>query len=139
MGILTDPNSKGRTKIGLLLTKYYQPLSWLSYLAGLVFLLVLPHPLYNAKTYFSENALLPGLVTSSEDEDRAAMKYHTELVDENQKYPGHAPSPWLVAQFKQLGLEVYQQQFSLTYPLSNNSFTGTNVYTILRAPKASST
>jgi len=139
MGILTDPNSKGRTKLGSLLTKYYKPLSWVSYLAGLVFLLVLAHPLYNAKTYFSENALLPGLVTSSYNEDRAAMKYHTDLVDENQKYPGHAPFPWLVAQFKQLGLEVYQQQFSLTYPLANNSFTGTNVYAILRAPKASST
>jgi len=139
MGILTDPNSKGRTKLGSLLTKYYKPLSWVSYLAGLVFLLVLAHPLYNAKTYFSENALLPGLVTSSYNEDRAAMKYHTDLVDENQKYPVHAPFPWLVAQFKQLGLEVYQQQFSLTYPLANNSFTGTNVYAILRAPKASST
>jgi len=108
-------------------------------LAGLIFLLVLAHPLYNAKTYFSENALLPGLVTSSYNENRAAMKYHTDLVEENQKYPGHAPFPWLVAQFKQLGLEVYQQQFSLTYPLANNSFTGTNVYAILRAPKASST
>jgi len=139
MGILTDPNSKGRNKLGSLLTKYYAPLSWVSYLAGLIFLLVLAHPLYNAKTYFSENALLPGLVTSSYNENRAAMKYHTDLVEENQKYPGHAPFPWLVAQFKQLGLEVYQQQFSLTYPLANNSFTGTNVYAILRAPKASST
>jgi len=139
MGILTDPNSKGRNKLGSLLTKYYAPLSWLSYLAGLIFLLVLAHPLYNAKTYFSENALLPGLVTSSYNENRAAMKYHTDLVEENQKYPGHAPFPWLVAQFKQLGLEVHQQQFSLTYPLANNSFTGTNVYAILRAPKASST
>jgi len=139
MGILTDPNSKGRTKLGSILTKYYVSLSWVSYLAGLVFLLVLAHPIYNAKTYFSENALLPGLVTSSYNEDRAAMKYHTDLVEENQKYPGHAPFPWLVAQFKQLGLEVYQQQFSLNYPLANNSFTGTNVYAILRAPKASST
>ena len=139
MGILTDPNSKGRNKLGSLLTKYYAPLSWVSYIAGLIFLLVLAHPLYNAKTYFSENALLPGLVTSSYNENRAAMKYHTDLVEENQKYPGHAPFPWLVAQFKQLGLEVYQQQFSLTYPLANNSFTGTNVYAILRAPKASST
>jgi len=139
MGILTDPNSKGRNKLGSLLTKYYAPLSWVSYVAGLIFLLVLAHPFYNAKTYFSENALLPGLVTSSYNENRAAMKYHTDLVEENQKYPGHAPFPWLVAQFKQLGLEVYQQQFSLTYPLANNSFTGTNVYAILRAPKASST
>jgi len=139
MGILTDPNSKGRNKLGQLLTSHYEKLSWLAYVLGLVFLLVLPHPLYNDKTYFSENALLPGLVTSSYNEDRAAIRYHSDLVEENKKYPGHAPFPWLVAQFKQLGLEVHQQQFSLNYPLANNSFTGTNVYAILRAPKASST
>mgnify|MGYP006975750359 FL=1 len=37
-------------------------------------MLVLPHPLYNAKTYFSENALLPGLVTGGFNEDRAALR-----------------------------------------------------------------
>jgi hypothetical protein len=39
-----------------------------------VFLFVLPHPLYNHKTYFSENALLPGLVTAEFSEDRAAAR-----------------------------------------------------------------
>jgi hypothetical protein len=39
------------------------------------FLLVLPHPLYNQRTYFSENALLPGLVTAEFSEERAAKRY----------------------------------------------------------------
>ena len=122
------------------LFRHYQPLSWLCYILGLALLLLLPHPLYNNKTYFSENALLPGLVTSHYDQDRAAQAYHSALQEENQKYPGHAPFPWLEAQFRQLGLEVHHQPFSVAYPLAQGrNFTGTNVYAILRAPKASST
>ena len=41
MGLLTDPNSggKGANKLVKLITDYHRPLSWLSYVAGLVFLL----------------------------------------------------------------------------------------------------
>ena len=35
---------------------------------------VLPHPAYNHKTYFSENALLPGLVTGAFDEQNSAAR-----------------------------------------------------------------
>ena len=90
------------------MAKHYTPLSWLAYVLGLGLLLFMPHPLYNNKTYFSENALLPGLVTSHYDQDRAAQAYHSGLREEGQKYPGHAPFPWLQAQFQQLGLEVVQ-------------------------------
>ena len=100
---------------------------------------MLAHPIYNERTYFSENALLPGLVTGGYDQERSAVDYLSHLVDENKKYPGHAPFPWLEAQFKQLGLEVYSQQFSLSYPLRNSNFTGTNMYAILRSAKTSST
>lgn len=49
------------------------------------------------------------------------------------------PFPWLEAQFRQLGLEVYTHNFSLNYPLGQGrKFTGQNVYAILRAPRASS-
>lgn len=140
MGLLTDPNSKQRTQLAVLVTRHYTALSWLSYFLGLCLLLFLPHPMYNNRTYFSENALLPGLVTSHYSQERAAQAYHSALKEEGQKYPGHAPFPWLEAQFRQLGLEVHQQPFSLTYPLAEaKNFTGTNVFAILRAPKASST
>ena len=41
MGLLTDPNSggKGANKVVKLITDYHRPLSWLSYVAGLIFLL----------------------------------------------------------------------------------------------------
>ena len=141
MGLLTDPNSggKGANKLVKVISDHHRALACLSYLAGLVFLLVLAHPLYNERTYFSENALLPGLVTGTFNQDRAAVTFLQDLVEENKKYPGHAPFPWLEAQLRQLGLEVYQQQFSLSYPLGNTTFTGTNLYAILRSAKTSST
>jgi hypothetical protein len=48
--------------------------------SGVAFLLVLPHPLYNQRTYFSENALLPGLVTAEFSEERAAKRYVKGIV-----------------------------------------------------------
>jgi len=141
MGLLTDPNTGagGASKIVNIIIKYHKIFSWLLYVGGVVFLLVLAHPIYNERTYFSENALLPGLVTGGYDQERSAVDYASHLVEENKKYPGHAPFPWLEAQFKQLGLEVYSQQFSLSYPLRNSNFTGTNMYAILRSAKTSST
>merc|ERR550517_881752 len=141
MGLLTDPNSggKGANKLVKVISDHHRVLACISYLAGLVFLLVLAHPLYNERTYFSENALLPGLVTGTFNQDRAAVTFLQDLVEENKKYPGHAPFPWLEAQLRQLGLEVYQQEFSLSYPLGNTTFTGTNLFAILRSAKTSST
>jgi len=139
MGILTDPNNRQRTALGNIIINHFSKLSWLSYFAGLIFIFVLPHPLYNNKTYFSENALLPGLVTGEFNEDRTAERFYEDFKEENARYPGQAPFPWLEAQFKQLGLDVYRQSFTLNYPLANSSFTGSNVYAILRAPKAAST
>jgi len=139
MGILTDPNNSKRSAIGDLIMNHYLKISWLSYFAGLIFLFVLPHPWYSHKTYFSENALLPGLVTGEFNEQKATKRYYEDLKEENTRYPGQAPFPWLEAQFKQLGLDVYRQEFELGYPLANNTFTGSNVYAILRAPKSAST
>jgi len=36
-------------------------------------------------------------------------------------------------------VRVSRQEFTLDYPLANSSYTGNNVYAILRAPKAAST
>ena len=138
MGLLTDPNTGGggASKAVTLVTSHHTKLSWLLYIAGVAFLLgeyltiaityedcvvifhvcclpVLAHPIYNERTYFSENALLPGLVTGGFNQERAAVEFLSTLAEENKKYPGAAPLPWLEAQFRQMGLEVHQQQFRL--------------------------
>ena len=63
-----------------------------------------------------------------------------DIRDEAQKYPNSVPFPWIEARLRQLGLEVYTHNFTLEYPLGESkTFTGQNVYAILRAPRASST
>ncbi|GLV39733.1 Glycosylphosphatidylinositol anchor attachment 1 [Carabus blaptoides fortunei] len=55
-------------------------------------------------------------------------------------YKDSIPYPWLLAKFRQIGLDTYSHNFTLNYPLGKpQKFTGKNVYGILRAPRASST
>ncbi|CAG2066530.1 unnamed protein product, partial [Timema podura] len=97
-------------------------------------------------TYFSENALLPGLVKGDFDEDMTAKNYQSELLEESSRYPNSMPYPWLLAKFRQLSLDVYTHNFTLNYPLGYGTashdldkYTGKNVYAILRAPRSAST
>ena len=64
MGLLTNANSSQGplpTMLAKLIAKA-QLLSWLMYLIGVFFIFLMPHPEYSHKTYFSENALLPGKI-----------------------------------------------------------------------------
>lgn len=117
MGLLTDP-SMGKGKLTKLLLKYYNKLCCLLVIAGFIGFCALAHPSINAGTYFSENALLPGLVQSQFREDREAALYYEELVDEMVKYEDTIPYPWLLAKFRQIGLDTYTHNFSLKSPLS---------------------
>jgi len=58
-----------------------QLLSWLMYLIGVFFIFLMPHPEYSHKTYFSENALLPGLVRLEFDIEHIAKQYLSKLKD----------------------------------------------------------
>ncbi len=59
MGLLTNP--KTREKISHIISRYNNKLCCLSYLVGLGWFLALAYQPLNAGTYFSENALLPGM------------------------------------------------------------------------------
>lgn len=117
MGLLTDP-STGKGKLTKLLLKYYNKLCCLLVLAGVIGFCVLAHPSINASTYFSENALLPGLVKSQFREDNEAGLYYEELMDEMIMNEDAIPYPWLLAKFRQIGLDTYTHNFSLKSPLS---------------------
>ncbi|KAF7285673.1 hypothetical protein GWI33_010251 [Rhynchophorus ferrugineus] len=139
MGLLTDPSS-GQGKLTKFLIKFHKKLCALLYLGGVIWFCCLASSSFNASTYFSENALLPGLVKSMFQEDRTALRYYEELVDETKKYDDSIPYSWLVAKFSQIGLDVYTHNFTLNSPLNpNEKYFGKNVYGILRAPRASST
>lgn len=59
MGLLTDPNSE-RGSIGKFLAKWYTPITFVMWTAGVVWFCALAHIQFNNERYFSENALLPG-------------------------------------------------------------------------------
>ena len=147
MGLLTSPVSSPGGSGSLLMVRFitYAPLvATLSLLGGLLFFFVMPLTDFNEKTYFSENALLPGLVKGEFDEDIAAERYLEGLKDEAERYPNAIPFPWIESQLRHIGLEVYSHNFTLTNPLGTDdikksTFRGQNVYAILRAPRASST
>ncbi|CAH0551800.1 unnamed protein product [Brassicogethes aeneus] len=139
MGLLTDPSAE-QGKATKALLKYHTKLSLLLYLSGVVWFCVLAYPSMNASTYFSENALLPGLVKSEFREDKSAERFLHELEDEMKKYKDSVPYSWILAKFQQIGLDTYTHNFTLNSPLKiNEKYPGKNVYGILRAPRASST
>ncbi|XP_063237453.1 glycosylphosphatidylinositol anchor attachment 1 protein [Bacillus rossius redtenbacheri] len=139
MGLLTDPGS-GRGKLTQLLVTHYDKLCIILYVGGIVWFMLLAHEHFNAGTYFSENALLPGLVKGDFDEDVLAKQYHSELLEEAARYPDGVPYPWLLAKFRQLSLDTYTHNFTLHYPLGHGTkYTGKNVYAIMRAPRSAST
>lgn len=79
--------------------------------------------LYNsfvAASYFSENSLLPGLVKGGFVEDSFAKTLLASLQDEISANPTKMPYPWLLAQFRQIGLDTYTHNFTLNYPLASD-------------------
>lgn len=63
-----------------------------------------------------------------------------ELKREQEKYTANVPYSWILAKMQQIGLETHAHNFTLNYPLGGGrTFTGKNIYGILRAPRAAST
>ncbi|XP_033356701.1 glycosylphosphatidylinositol anchor attachment 1 protein [Bombus vosnesenskii] len=138
MGLLTDPTA-GSGKIIKFLLKRERPLCFFLYISGIVWILLLALPIFNDNTYFSENALLPGLVTKESNLAQTAKQYYIHLIHEMKRYPDIMPYAWLAAKLNQLHLDVFTHNFTLVYPFQEQQFTGQNIYGIMRAPRAAST
>lgn len=119
MGLLTEPELAHGMLIKLLV-KQHTKVSILLYLSGLLWFCLLAHPAMYESTYFSENALLAGLATSEFRQAKSAQIYYEDLLDEMRKYDDEMPYPWLTAKFRQLGLEVAVQNFTVNYPLAQS-------------------
>ncbi|CAO1411146.1 unnamed protein product [Diamesa tonsa] len=145
MGILSDPNkslSTKKSKYAIMLCKYHNLLCFVLYLAGIVWFCLLSHKNFNSGTYFSENALLPGLVYSEIKMESVNMAKNllNELENERTTHKSSLPYPWVQAKMKQIGLETYTHNFTLNYPFGGGkTFQGKNIYGILRAPRIGST
>ncbi|KAM4907962.1 glycosylphosphatidylinositol anchor attachment 1 protein [Sylvia borin] len=139
MGLLSDPQC--RRALARLLLRLNTPLCVLSYLAGLTWFLLLP-PLA-ARTYLSENAMGSTMVGEGSDLGPRALGLARDFGGHRRRVGG-MPVQWLEQTMFQLGLEVHRQPFARTLPFPDEAHErylvrGTNVFGVLRAPRAPST
>lgn len=132
MGLLSNPDSSTKlSKILSAVRRWHQSVSILLYLVGVGWICGIFWPAFSQHTYFSENALLPGLVDEQFNEIR--------LVQEHLRSLQSSPSPidYVTAAMRDSRLEVYEQNFTLTNPLQpTDTHQHRNVYGIVRAPRA---
>lgn len=85
---------------------------------------------------------MTGLVNSEMRSEHTsfALRLYDDLEREREKHKNTMPTSWILAKFRQIGLEAYVHNFTLNYPLGGGrKFSGKNIYGILRAPRIGST
>lgn len=147
MGLLTD--TRTQAVMARIILAVHKPLEVLLYIAGVAAFIALAFTPLNEQTYFSENALLPGLVERKYQSEQNVVGYAKELTRLAAMNDGRGKIPveWLQEQFMELGLDVYSQNFTVKHPFvptanddqESSALFGTNVYAILRAPRIAST
>lgn len=83
-----------------------------------------------------------GLVYSEINSDTInyAQQLHEELRQERETHRSATPHAWIQGKMRQIGLDTYTHNFTLNFPFGGGkTFTGKNVYGILRAPRIGST
>lgn len=81
MGLLSDPEY-GSAKWVKVLKKIHVPVCYLCYFGAIAWFVMLGNREFNNETYFSENALLPGLVTNEFNGEYAAKQFYNEFEKE---------------------------------------------------------
>ncbi|XP_040847576.1 glycosylphosphatidylinositol anchor attachment 1 protein isoform X3 [Ochotona curzoniae] len=141
MGLLSDPVR--RRALARLVLRLNAPLCVLSYLAGVAWFLALAFPPLTQRTYMSENAMGSTMVEEQFAGGDRARSFARDFAAQRRK-SGALPVAWLERTMRAMGLEVYTQRFSPKLPFPDELHerylvSGTNVYGILRAPRAAST
>ncbi|XP_061335138.1 glycosylphosphatidylinositol anchor attachment 1 protein [Pezoporus flaviventris] len=141
MGLLLDPHC--RRALARLIVRLNTPLCVLSYVLGVGWFLALAFPPLAPRTYTSENAMGSTMVEEQFGLGERALALARDFATHKKK-AGGMPAAWLEKTMWSLGLEVHRQHFSHTLPFPDESrerylVRGTNVYGILRAPRAAST
>ncbi|KAM9198046.1 glycosylphosphatidylinositol anchor attachment 1 protein isoform 2-T2 [Dugong dugon] len=141
MGLLSDPVR--RRALARLVLRLNAPLCVLSYVAGIAWFLALAFPPLTQGTYMSENAMGSTMVEEQFVGGDRARNFARDFAAHRRK-SGALPVAWLERAMRSVGLEVYTQTFSRKLPFPDESHerymvSGTNVYGILRAPRAAGT
>lgn len=117
MGLLTADKSSRVNFVFSFVHKYGNRVSVLLYLSGILTFAVFISEQWSEKTYFSDNALLPGLVNREFTLTSQSDSLLKVLLDETKKSAGKIPYERIEYEFQRIGLEVYYQNFTLNYPL----------------------
>ncbi|KAM5280878.1 glycosylphosphatidylinositol anchor attachment 1 protein [Ctenodactylus gundi] len=141
MGLLSDPVR--RRALARLVLRLNTPLCLLSYVAGIAWFLALAFPPLTQRTYMSENAMGSTMVEEQFVGGERARGFARDFAAHRRK-SGVLPVAWLERTMRSVGLEVHTQSFSRKLPFPDEireryMVSGTNVYGILRAPRAAST
>ncbi|XP_062338493.1 glycosylphosphatidylinositol anchor attachment 1 protein [Osmerus eperlanus] len=138
MGLLSDPNR--RRALTKLLTRLNAPICVVCYMAGVAWFMGLAFEPFTLRTYMSENAMGSTMVEERFPAGERALATGKEFAAHKRK-AGGMPVDWLVKTMQARGLEVFTQSFTRTLPFPDENkerymVRGTNVYGILRAPRA---
>jgi len=144
MGLLGS--RKPYDKVAAFLYRYDNLLCFICFVIGVTWFILLAYSDLNAHTYFSENALLPGLVESEFRYGQQTADYYQVLKDEVKKIKSsdelrnRLPVSWIMDKFVEIGLDSYSQNYTFRYPHNTHKdYSGRNVYGILRAPRTAGT
>jgi len=116
MGILTTDLHHNDGFAAKLFKTQSTKLSLVCYLSAFVCCFMLINENYIGSTYFSDNALLPGLVNRDYNQVNLAQQMYKSLLSESQKLSYHFPDNFIYQQFQKLGLHVYRHNYTLNYP-----------------------
>ncbi|TNN14832.1 Glycosylphosphatidylinositol anchor attachment 1 protein [Schistosoma japonicum] len=113
----------------------------LLYLIGLTWFCLLSQDEFNHKTYMSENALLVGQVDEVFSDVSSSIKFYEESKNAFKSNGFVGLKQWLFKQLKNIGLEVYLQDFSFSHEILSplKSINGSNLYSIMRSPSGGRT
>lgn len=109
-------------------------------MAGVAWFMGLAFEPFTLRTYMSENAMGSTMVEERFPAGERALATGREFAAHKKRADG-MPVDWLVKTMQSRGLEVFTQKFSRTLPFPDENkerymVRGTNVYGILRAPRA---
>uniref|UniRef100_A0A4W3H387 GPI-anchor transamidase component GPAA1 n=1 Tax=Callorhinchus milii TaxID=7868 RepID=A0A4W3H387_CALMI len=141
MGLLSDPSR--REVLTRLITRMNTPLCVVCYVAGILWFVGLAFEPLILRMYISENAMGSTMVHENFVYGERALSYAREFSGHRKKMGG-MPVDWMLKTLHGLGLEAHSQTFSRTLPFPDElreryMVKGTNVFGILRAPRAAST
>lgn len=116
MGLLTDDKSSEESGIVKLLRNHANKVSFLCFTSAIIVAAALVTENYVDTTYFSDNALLPGLVNREFTNQPYLKDVLTRLRKVAKSRPNELVADWLVNEFNSIGLHGYEHNFTLHYP-----------------------